>query len=83
MNYSVSDTAEYGGLSVGPKIITAETKKVMKEVLRRIQDGEFTKEWMDEYASGGKNFQKLRDADANHPVEKTGEELRKMMSWIK
>jgi ketol-acid reductoisomerase len=83
MNYSVSDTAEYGGLSVGPKIITAETKKVMKEVLRRIQDGEFTKEWMDEYASGGENFQKLRDADANHPVEKTGEELRKMMSWIK
>ena len=82
MNYSVSDTAEYGGLSVGPKIVTAETKKAMEEALRRIQNGEFAKEWMDEYASGGKIFQKLREADANHPVEKTGRELRKMMSWI-
>ena len=83
MNYSVSDTAEYGGLSVGPKIVTADTKKAMEEALRRIQTGEFADEWMNEHASGGKTFQKLRDADANHPVEKTGEELRKMMSWIK
>ncbi len=82
MNYSVSETAEYGGLTVGPKVITADTKKAMQDALKRIQSGEFTKEWMDEYHSGGANFQKLRDADAAHPVEKTGAELRKMMSWI-
>lgn len=83
MNYSVSDTAEYGGLSVGPKIITEETKNAMRDALKRIQNGEFAKEWLDEYASGGKTFKKLRQADADHPVEKVGEELRKMMTWIK
>jgi len=83
MNYSVSDTAEYGGLTVGPKIVTEETKQAMRDVLTRIQNGEFAKEWIDEYASGGANFSRLRDADANHPVEKVGDELRKMMSWIK
>lgn len=83
MNHSVSDTAEYGGLTVGPKIITEDTKNVMRETLKRIQDGSFAKEWIDEYASGSKNFTKLREADANHPVEKVGDELRKMMSWIK
>jgi len=82
MNYSVSDTAEYGGLTVGPRIITEESRKAMKETLARIQNGEFAKEWMEEYASGGKNFQKLRDDDASHPVEQTGEKLRDMMSWI-
>ncbi len=83
MNYSVSDTAEYGGLTVGPKIITEETKNVMRNVLKRIQNGEFAQEWMDEYASGSKTFQKLRDADAAHPIEKVGAHLRKMMPWIK
>ncbi|MBI5092136.1 MAG: ketol-acid reductoisomerase [Candidatus Hydrogenedentes bacterium] len=82
MNYSVSDTAEYGGLTVGPKIVTEETKNVMRQVLKRIQTGEFAKEWMAEYSSGGKNFQRLRDAEAAHPVEKVGAELRKMMAWI-
>jgi ketol-acid reductoisomerase len=82
MNYSVSDTAEYGGLTVGPRVITEESRKAMKETLARIQNGEFAKEWMEEYASGGKNFQKLRDDDASHPVEQTGEKLRDMMSWI-
>lgn len=83
MNYSVSDTAEYGGLSVGPKIITDETKTVMRDVLKRIQSGEFAKEWLAEYQSGGANFKKLRQQDAEHPVEKVGAELRKMMPWIK
>lgn len=82
MNYSVSETAEYGGLSVGPKIITADTKRAMEEALARIQSGEFAKEWMEEYASGGKHFKELRDADASHPVEEVGDRLRKMMSWI-
>ena len=83
MNYSVSDTAEYGGLSVGPKIITEQTKDAMRAALKRIQNGEFAKEWVEEYASGGKNFQRLREEEANHPVEKVGEDLRRMMSWIK
>ena len=83
MNYSVSDTAEYGGLSVGPRIVTEETKNAMRTALTRIQNGEFAKEWIEEYDSGGKNFAKLREADANHPVEKVGDELRKMMNWIK
>ncbi len=83
MNYSVSDTAEYGGLSVGPKIITEETKDAMRAALKRIQNGEFAKEWVEEYATGSKNFQRLREEDANHPVEKVGDDLRKMMSWIK
>ncbi len=83
MNYSVSDTAEYGGLTVGPRIVTEQTKQVMRDTLKRIQNGDFANEWIAEFQSGGKNFQRLRDADANHPVEKVGAELRKMMPWIK
>lgn len=83
MNYSVSDTAEYGGLTVGPKVIGPEVRKAMKEALDRIQSGEFAKEWMDEYRSGGKNFQRLREETAAHPVEEVGEQLRRMMAWIK
>jgi len=83
MNYSVSDTAEYGGMTVGPRIVTEDTKKAMREALDRIQSGEFAKEWIEEYASGGKHFARLREANANHPVEKTGAELRKMMPWLK
>ncbi len=82
MNYSVSDTAEYGGLSVGPKIVTDESKKAMRAALERIQKGEFAKEWLDEYQSGGKQFQKLRDADATHPVEVVGAKLREMMPFL-
>ena len=83
MNYSVSDTAEYGGLTVGPKIVTEDAKNAMRAALKRIQSGEFAKEWLGEHQSGGKNFQRLREADASHPVEKAGAELRKMMPWIK
>lgn len=83
MNYSVSETAEYGGMSVGPKIIDASVKERMKEALKRIQDGDFAKEWIDEYASGGKNFDKMREHDRTHPVEEVGERLRKMMPWLK
>ncbi|HNZ19027.1 MAG TPA: ketol-acid reductoisomerase [Candidatus Hydrogenedentes bacterium] len=83
MNYSVSDTAEYGGYTVGPRVITEESKKAMREALKRIQSGEFAKEWIAEYASGGAKFKKLREAEAAHPVEQVGAELRKMMTWIK
>jgi ketol-acid reductoisomerase len=83
MNYSVSDTAEYGGLSVGPKVIDPSVKERMKTALERIQNGEFAKEWMSEYEAGSPNFKKLREAEANHPVEQVGERLRAMMPWLK
>lgn len=83
MNYSVSDTAEYGGMTVGPRIVTEDTKNAMRAALKRIQSGEFAKEWLDEYRSGGANFERLRRENAEHPVEKVGVELRKMMPWIK
>jgi ketol-acid reductoisomerase len=82
MRYSVSNTAEYGDYTRGPRIITAETKKEMKKILKEVQDGTFAKEWINEAKSGGKNFKAMREKDKNHPVEVTGAKLRKLMSWI-
>jgi len=82
MNYSVSETAEYGGYSVGPKIVTEDTKKAMRAALARIQSGEFATEWIDEYEAGCPNFNRMREASKNHPIEQVGKDLRKMMSWI-
>ena len=82
MNYSVSDTAEYGGMTRGPRLITAETKKEMKKILTEVQNGEFAKEWLDEYNSGGKNFDKLRKENREHAIEVVGSKLRGMMSWL-
>jgi ketol-acid reductoisomerase len=82
MRYSVSNTAEYGDYTRGPRIITAETKKEMKRILKEVQDGTFAKEWIAEAKSGGKNFKAMKEKDKNHPVEVTGAKLRKLMSWI-
>jgi len=83
MNYSISNTAEYGEYVTGPKIINKEeTKKRMKEVLSDIQSGKFTKQWMDECKNGQKNYLKTREKLAEHPVEKVGAELRALMPWI-
>ena len=83
MNYSISNTAEYGEYVTGPKIINKEeTKKRMKEVLANIQSGKFTKQWIDECKNGQKNFLKTREKLAEHPVEKVGAELRALMPWI-
>ena len=83
MNYSISNTAEYGEYVIGPKIINKEeTKKRMKEVLADIQTGKFTKQWMNECKNGQKNFLKTREKLAEHPVEKVGAELRALMPWI-
>ena len=83
MNYSISNTAEYGEYQSGPRVINKEeTKKKMKEVLADIQSGKFTKEWMDECKSGQKNFLATRAKLAEHPVEKVGANLRAMMPWI-
>jgi ketol-acid reductoisomerase len=82
MNHSVSDTAEYGGMSRGKRIITQETKNEMKKILQAVQDGSFAREWLDEYKSGQPNMKELREGVKEHPIEKVGSKLRGMMSWI-
>ncbi len=83
MNYSVSDTAEYGGLTRGPRVITKETKEHMRAILKEIQDGSFAREWIEENEKGQPTLKKLREAYKNHLIEKVGAELRKMMPWLK
>ncbi len=82
MRYSISNTAEYGDLVVGPKIIDDSVKERMKEALARIQDGSFAKEWIAECKAGKPNFNRLYEADKNHPVEVVGRKLRKMFTWM-
>ncbi|MBT4266105.1 MAG: ketol-acid reductoisomerase [Deltaproteobacteria bacterium] len=83
MNYSVSETAEYGGLIRGEEIIGKESRKAMKNVLKEIQEGDFAKKWLLENKVGQPNFKGLRRKSENHPIEKIGAELRKMFSWKK
>ena len=82
MNYSISETAEYGEYITGKKIIDSNTKAKMKEVLKDIQSGKFAKQWMDENKGGQKNFLKMRKELAEHPIEKVGKKLRELMPWI-
>jgi ketol-acid reductoisomerase len=82
MNYSISDTAEYGEMSRGPRVVTPATKAEMKKILGEIQSGEFAKEWIAENESGRANFTAMREKTAQHPIEKIGAELRAMMPWI-
>ena len=82
MNYSISNTAEYGEYVSGKKIIDSKTKERMKEDLNDIQSGKFTKDWMKENENGQKNFLQMRKDLADHPIEKVGEKLRGMMPWI-
>jgi ketol-acid reductoisomerase len=83
MNYSVSDTAEYGGMTRGKKVITDETRQTMRKILKEVQDGTFAKEWLEEYEAGQPNMNQLREENKNHLIEKTGQKLREMMSWVK
>ena len=82
MNYSISNTAEYGEYVSGKKIVNSDTKKRMKEILADIQSGKFTKQWMDECKNGQKNLLKMRQDLADHPIEKVGKKLRDLMPWI-
>ncbi len=82
MRYSISNTAEFGDLTRGPRIVNEQTKAEMKKILSEIQSGEFAREWMDENAQGGKRFPELRNRGRQHPIEEVGEKLRSMMSWI-
>ncbi len=83
MRQRVSDTAEYGDYTRGPRIITDRTRKEMKKILKEIQSGKFAREWMRENKNGRPNFNKYRDDAKNHPVEAVGKDLRAMMSWMK
>lgn len=83
MNYSISDTAEFGGYLSGPRIIDEGAKDRMREVLKDIQSGSFTKRLVANVEGGNKELEGLRDKLSQHPIEKTGEELRDMMSWVK
>ena len=82
MRYSVSNTAEYGDLTRGPRIITDKTKAEMKKILAEVTSGKFAKEWVAEYKSGLKNFNELYDKDYNCQLEQVGKELRRMMKWV-
>ncbi|HZH02715.1 MAG TPA: ketol-acid reductoisomerase, partial [Myxococcaceae bacterium] len=83
MRHSISDTAEYGDYTRGPRIVTEQTKAEMKKILREIQTGAFAKEFILENQIGSPVFQKLREEQKAHPIEETGRKLREMMSWLK
>lgn len=82
MRYSISNTAEYGDFTRGPRIVNPKAKEEMKKVLEEIQSGQFVKEFMAESKSGNKNFNKMREEAKNHQIEEVGANLRKMMPWI-
>jgi ketol-acid reductoisomerase len=82
MRYSISNTAEYGDLTRGPRIIPEQTKAEMKKILSEITSGQFAKEWVNEYQTGLKKFNQLYEKDHNCQLEKVGRKLRKMMKWI-
>ncbi|WP_408918924.1 ketol-acid reductoisomerase [Corynebacterium tuberculostearicum] len=83
MNYSVSDTAEFGGYISGPRVIDADAKQRMKDILSDIQDGTFTKRLLANIEGGNKELESLREEYAQHEIEKTGTKLRDLMSWVK
>jgi ketol-acid reductoisomerase len=83
MRFSVSDTAEYGDYTRGPRLVTAQTREEMKKILAEIQSGQFAREWMAENASGRHKFIAMREAGHDQPIEKVGVELRSMMTFLK
>ncbi|WP_428307331.1 ketol-acid reductoisomerase [Lacipirellula sp.] len=82
MRYSISNTAEYGDYTRGPRIVTEETKKEMKKILEEIRNGQFARDWILENKGGAASFKATRRREREHGVEKVGKELRRMMSWI-
>jgi ketol-acid reductoisomerase len=83
MRESISDTAEYGDMVKGKKVITAETRENMKKILKDIQNGSFAKEWIEENNAGRPVYNEIKKKEAEHTIEKVGKKLRKMMTWIK
>jgi ketol-acid reductoisomerase len=83
MRYSVSDTAEYGDYTRGPRIVNSQTRAEMKKILSEIQSGEFARTWLQENRDGRQKFLAMREAAKNQPIEKVGAELRAMMPFLK
>lgn len=83
MRFSISETAKYGDITRGPRVVDKRTKGEMKKILKEIQTGKFVKEWVKEYKGGLKNYNKLLKAGEKHQIEKTGDRLRSMMPWMK
>jgi len=83
MRYSISDTAEYGDYTRGPRIVNEQTRAEMKKILKEIQSGEFARAWMEENKTGRKKFLAMREAAQDQPIEKVGRELREMMTFLK
>jgi ketol-acid reductoisomerase len=82
MRYSISNTAEYGDMTRGKRVIGDESRAAMKEILGEIQSGEFAREWIAENRAGGENLSRMREEGKSHPVEKVGKDLRDMMPWV-
>jgi ketol-acid reductoisomerase len=82
MRFSISNTAEYGDMTRGSRVIGEESRQAMRKILEDIRSGEFAKEWIAENRAGGENFQRMREEAAKHPVEGVGKELRGMMPWL-
>ena len=83
MHQYISETAKYGDISRGPRIIDAHVRENMKKVLEEIQSGAFAKEWILENQAGRPQYNRLLEQDRNHPIEKVGADLRKQMAWLK
>jgi ketol-acid reductoisomerase len=83
MRYSISDTAEYGDYTRGPRIVNDQTRAEMKKILAEIQSGDFARQWIEENRSGRKNFLAMRKAGQDQPIETVGRELREMMTFLK
>ncbi|HEX2219279.1 MAG TPA: ketol-acid reductoisomerase [Gemmatimonadales bacterium] len=81
MRHSISDTAEYGDYTRGPRLITEETRAEMRRILAEVQDGSFAREWLEENRAGRPNFERLRQEDRDHVIEQVGSKLRAMMPW--
>ncbi|HTW89928.1 MAG TPA: ketol-acid reductoisomerase [Candidatus Binataceae bacterium] len=82
MRYSISNTAEYGDMTRGPQVIGPQVRETMKRLLADIQSGKFANEWIDEYRKGLKNFRRMREEGAKHPLEEVGGRLRSFMPWL-
>jgi ketol-acid reductoisomerase len=82
MRYSISNTAEYGDMTRGPRVISQATRDAMKQILADIQSGDFAREWIAENRAGQENFKRMREEQAGHQVEVVGRELRSQMAWI-
>jgi len=82
MRFSISETAKFGDVTRGPRVINGNVKKSMKSILKEIQSGKFAKEWVKEYEAGLPKYNKLLEDGEKHPIEETGKRLRELMSWI-